>query len=311
MAERLLKFTTVKIRPPRIGFLVLLALISSGHPPASGAERDFRELEEVVRAELQETNTPGAVVAIVSGDRVIYEKGFGVADVESGAPVTAGMLFRSGSIGKMLTASVLLALLEEHKIPTDAPLEKAASGLAPRLSRLTFAAVAQSYGGADLLRAHLLRAGRECAGRGGARLSRRRLFLYRAGSHLFLREHGLHPGRLCDRATEREAVCGCDAGAVVRAAGDDAHAHSPDHGHDLPACARTQRRGQGEADGGAADDQQRGRLAGGVLLHHGGRPRAVGNRADERRQDRWQTSARADAFREADQAAGGSAAFVR
>ncbi len=138
LAERLLRFTTVKIRPPRIGFLVLLALISSGHPPASGAERDFRELEKVIRAELQEKNTPGAVVAIVSGDRVIYEKGFGVADVESGAPVTAGMLFRSGSIGKMLTASVLLALLEENKIPTNAPLEKAAPGLAPRLSRLTF-----------------------------------------------------------------------------------------------------------------------------------------------------------------------------
>ncbi len=118
--------------------VALLGFMLGVERNAFAAGRDFRELEEVVRAELQEKNTPGAVVAIVSGDRVIYEQGFGVADVESGAPVTAGMLFRSGSIGKMLTASVLLALLEEHKIATDAPLEKAAPGLAPRLSRLPF-----------------------------------------------------------------------------------------------------------------------------------------------------------------------------
>src|SRR6185503_13103905 len=77
---------------------------------------DFRQLETVVRDELKEARTPGAAVAIVNGDRVVYEKGFGVSNVETGAPVTPEMLFRAGSICKMLTAAVLVGLADEGKI---------------------------------------------------------------------------------------------------------------------------------------------------------------------------------------------------
>jgi CubicO group peptidase (beta-lactamase class C family) len=103
----------------------------------AGRDVDFRDLEKVVAAELKETNTPGAACAIVSGDRVVYEKGFGVSDIETGAPVTQGMLFRTGSINKMLTAAVLVALADEGKIALDAPLAKSVSGLTPGLLRVT------------------------------------------------------------------------------------------------------------------------------------------------------------------------------
>ncbi|MBD0369668.1 MAG: serine hydrolase [Pyrinomonadaceae bacterium] len=49
---------------------------------------------------MQATKTPGAAISIVQGDRVIYAKGFGVANVETGAPVTIDMLFRLGSTTK-------------------------------------------------------------------------------------------------------------------------------------------------------------------------------------------------------------------
>ena len=100
-------------------------------------EFDFRALEKVALEELKETNTPGAAVAIVSGDGVVYEKGFGISDVETGSPVTPEMLFRTGSVNKMLTAAVLAGLADEGKIALDAPLEESVPGLAPRLSRLT------------------------------------------------------------------------------------------------------------------------------------------------------------------------------
>lgn len=102
-----------------------------------GAEPDLGELEKVALEELKKSNTPGAAIAIVSGDRLVYEKGLGVADIETLAPVTPGMLFRAGSITKMLTAAVLVGLANEGKIALDAPLEKAIPGLAPRLSRVT------------------------------------------------------------------------------------------------------------------------------------------------------------------------------
>jgi CubicO group peptidase (beta-lactamase class C family) len=98
---------------------------------------DFSSLERVILAELSETNTPGAALGIVSGDRVIFAKGFGVADVETGAPVTPDMLFRLGSTTKMFTAAALVKLVEEGKLKLDEPIARYAKGLSPAIGRLT------------------------------------------------------------------------------------------------------------------------------------------------------------------------------
>lgn len=57
---------------------------------------DFAELERAVEAELKAGHTPGASVAVVSGDRIIYAKGFGVTSAEGdGAAVTPHTLLRT------------------------------------------------------------------------------------------------------------------------------------------------------------------------------------------------------------------------
>jgi ketosteroid isomerase-like protein len=91
-------------------------------PVVSGQEKsdhqtqiDFGKLEEAVLAELKETNTPGAAIGIVKGDRLIFAKGFGVSNIETGAPVTPEMLFRLASVTKMFTAA-LVTLVEKGKV---------------------------------------------------------------------------------------------------------------------------------------------------------------------------------------------------
>src|SRR5688572_20035125 len=71
---------------------------------------DFAELDKVVLEELKQRNTPGAAVAVIKDGQAIYAKGYGVASVETGAPVTPDMLFRLGSTTKMLTAAALVTL---------------------------------------------------------------------------------------------------------------------------------------------------------------------------------------------------------
>jgi CubicO group peptidase (beta-lactamase class C family) len=102
-----------------------------------GQGRDFGELERVVRAELREKNVPGAAVAVVSGDRIVFAKGFGVANVETNAPVTPDTLFQIGSITKTFTAVAVLTLAEEGKLKLDAPIGDYAKGLSPKLARVT------------------------------------------------------------------------------------------------------------------------------------------------------------------------------
>lgn len=57
-----------------------------------------------IEAERAELNIPGAAVAIVTPDRVLLSRGFGMRDVASALPVTAETLFALGSCTKPFTA---------------------------------------------------------------------------------------------------------------------------------------------------------------------------------------------------------------
>ena len=112
-------------------FLCLIPVELSAKPP------DFTELEKLVPEELKERNTPGAVIAIISGDRVVYQKAFGVANVETGAPMQPEMLFRLGSTTKMFTAAALVNLSEQNKINLHEPIGNRVKGLDPKIAALT------------------------------------------------------------------------------------------------------------------------------------------------------------------------------
>ena len=121
----------------RLSIIPLLTLALIATPAFAQQPRtDYRAFEKVLSNELKETNTPGAAVAMVRGAQIIYAKGFGISNVETGTPVTPDMVFRVGSVTKMLTAAVLVSLAEEGKIALDAPVGDFVRGLDARLSRL-------------------------------------------------------------------------------------------------------------------------------------------------------------------------------
>ena len=119
--------------------LVLLSVLlpSASLALAQKQRVNFTQLEKVALEELKETNTPGAAVVVVSGDRLVFAKGFGVANIETGAPVTPDTLFRVGSVTKMFTAAVLVTLAAERQIKLDEPIGKYIKGLNPKLSLVT------------------------------------------------------------------------------------------------------------------------------------------------------------------------------
>jgi CubicO group peptidase (beta-lactamase class C family) len=99
---------------------------------------DFAELDKVVEDEIKAGHTPGAAVAVVMGDRVVYAKGFGATSAEEGAAaVNADTLFRMGSTTKMFTAAALVTLAAEGKVRLDAPVGNYVKGLPPKIAALT------------------------------------------------------------------------------------------------------------------------------------------------------------------------------
>ncbi len=85
---------------------------------------DRDELEAVVddvMAKRIGTTTPGAAVAIVSGDRPVLTKGYGAADVDADVPVRADeTVFRVGSVGKLATYTAVMQGVERGVLDLDA-----------------------------------------------------------------------------------------------------------------------------------------------------------------------------------------------
>ena len=98
---------------------------------------DFSELDKLVPEELKQKNTPGAVIVVISGDQVVYQKAFGVANVETNAPMQTEMLFRLGSTTKMFTAAALVSLAEKDKIKLNDPIGTKVKGLDPKIAAVT------------------------------------------------------------------------------------------------------------------------------------------------------------------------------
>jgi CubicO group peptidase (beta-lactamase class C family) len=117
-------------------FAALLALAIAGSLHAQSPAW-APSLDSLVRAELARTRTPGASIAVVVDGRVAYAAGYGVANTETGQPVSADMLFRVGSVTKMFAAATLVQLAHDGKLSLDAPIGDVVPELKGRAARVT------------------------------------------------------------------------------------------------------------------------------------------------------------------------------
>ncbi|MCB0229889.1 MAG: serine hydrolase, partial [Anaerolineae bacterium] len=66
--------------------------------------------------------TPGFEMCIVKDDQVVYNKGFGLANVASDRPMTPQSVSTQASISKSLTAMAVMQLVEQGKVDLDTPV---------------------------------------------------------------------------------------------------------------------------------------------------------------------------------------------
>ena len=119
-------------------FPVILLLVQTRlTAQTSNTSFDFSAVEATAQKEMHDTQTPGAAIAVVLGDRVIYSRGFGVANVETNEPLRPEMLFRLGSTTKMFTATALVGLAEKGAIDLNRPIGGYVKGLNGKIAQVT------------------------------------------------------------------------------------------------------------------------------------------------------------------------------
>ena len=67
---------------------------------------------------------PGIVVGVVSGDDLVWARGFGHADVEADRAMESDTRFRMASHSKLFTATAIMQLREEGRLRLDDPVEE-------------------------------------------------------------------------------------------------------------------------------------------------------------------------------------------
>ena len=142
------RWSIARVALASVNLIALLAAPASAQD--AGALRlslDTAALSAALAKELGATNTPGAAIAVVSGDRVVYARGIGVANIETGTPVMPETLFRIGSVTKMFTGLTALLLAGDVRLRFDAPISRYATGLDPALGRITLHQLLTHTGG--------------------------------------------------------------------------------------------------------------------------------------------------------------------
>src|ERR1041385_277736 len=85
----------------------------------AGAERAF---EKVTKAYV--APGPGCAAAVSLNGETVFEKAFGLAELEHNVPNTPQTIFESGSVAKQFTAAALVLLQQDGKLSLDDPVRK-------------------------------------------------------------------------------------------------------------------------------------------------------------------------------------------
>lgn len=86
------------------------------------------KVDEFIKAEMQKQNIPGVALAVIKDGKVIKNKGYGLANVETNTQVTNETVFKIGSISKPIIAMGIMLLVEEGKISLDDKVGKYLDG---------------------------------------------------------------------------------------------------------------------------------------------------------------------------------------
>ena len=93
--------------------------------------KEMEKLFDPIFAErMEKLHIPGAAVAVVKDGKILFAKGYGVADVEKKTPVVADKtIFRIGSITKVFTANAVMQLADRGKISLSDDVNKYLKGV--------------------------------------------------------------------------------------------------------------------------------------------------------------------------------------
>lgn len=100
--------------------ILLCSLLVSGAAPAAG-EVTAKQIDDLFAA-LKSSNAPGAAVLVLKNGHAVFERGYGVTDLQTLRRIDAHTNFRLASVTKQFTAMAIMLLVREGKLSYETRL---------------------------------------------------------------------------------------------------------------------------------------------------------------------------------------------
>src|SRR5437879_6733230 len=107
------------------GFLATV-IVFSGSVAAAGNTADEKKAVAVdeIFVDLTKPGSPGCALGVYREGKMIYVKGYGLANVEQSVPITPQSVFDIGSTSKQFTAASILLLEKQGKLSVNDEVRK-------------------------------------------------------------------------------------------------------------------------------------------------------------------------------------------
>ena len=97
---------------------------------SNGNEQKLEAAVDEVFQDLTAAGSPGCALGVYRGGQIIYEKGYGLANIEENVPISPKSVFDIGSTSKQFTATSILLLEKAGKLSVDDDVHKYIPGVA-------------------------------------------------------------------------------------------------------------------------------------------------------------------------------------
>lgn len=101
----------------KLFFILALFLFSIGNTTA--------QVEAKIDSIFQKyKDQPGVAVGVFQDGKIVFKKGYGIANLDYDIPITPQTVFDIGSVSKQFTGTCIVQLVQEGKISLDAPIQQ-------------------------------------------------------------------------------------------------------------------------------------------------------------------------------------------
>lgn len=101
-----------------------LAAVPMAARAQTGSPELWTRVQQLAEGVINDRLTPGLQISVRRGVDILFEQGFGMANLETATPLTAASVMKIGSVTKQFTAAAMLLLEQDGRLALSDPLAR-------------------------------------------------------------------------------------------------------------------------------------------------------------------------------------------